>query len=90
MSDLISRAALLDEYNKHHVGAPGGARKLIEEAPAVDAVPVVRCKDCIYSRPIDREDSYEAFFGEDSVWCTHRDSGEYGLGFCYCGERDRA
>lgn len=49
---------------------------------------IVRCKDCIYSRPLDMEDDYEAFFGEDSVWCTHRDSGEYGLGFCYCGERD--
>lgn len=40
MVDLISRAALLAEYDKHHVGAPGKARKLIEEAPAVDAVPV--------------------------------------------------
>lgn len=40
MAELISRAALLAEYDKHHVGAPGGARKLIEEAPAVDAVPV--------------------------------------------------
>ena len=41
MSDLVSRAALLAEYDKRHVGPPGGARKLIEEAPAVDAVPVV-------------------------------------------------
>lgn len=24
----------------------GGARKLMEEAPAIDAVPVVRCKNC--------------------------------------------
>lgn len=41
MSDLISRSALLDRYDRIHVGAPGAARKLIEEAPAVDAVPVV-------------------------------------------------
>ena len=40
MSDLISRSALLARYDRIHVGAPGGARKLIEEAPAVDAVPV--------------------------------------------------
>ena len=46
MSDLISRAALLAEYDRVHVGAAGGARKLIAEAPAVDAVEVVRCKDC--------------------------------------------
>ena len=42
MDDLISRKALLDAYDKAHQGPPGGARKLIEEAP--DAV--VRCKDC--------------------------------------------
>lgn len=41
MSDLISRAVLLVEYDKHHVGPPGGARKLIESAPGVDAAPVV-------------------------------------------------
>ena len=46
MSDLISRSALLAEYDRVHVGAPGGARKLMEDAPTVDAVPVVRCKDC--------------------------------------------
>lgn len=45
-SDLISRSALLAEYDRVHVGNPGGARKLIEEAPAVDAVEVVRCKEC--------------------------------------------
>ena len=26
----------------------GGARKLIEEAPAIDTVPVVRCEKCVY------------------------------------------
>ena len=48
MSDLVSRRSLLEAYDKAHVGPPGAARKLIEEAPAVDAVPVVRCADCIY------------------------------------------
>jgi hypothetical protein len=38
MGDCISRAALLAAYDAAHVGPPGGARKLIEEAPAV-AVP---------------------------------------------------
>ena len=40
MNDLISRSELLARYDRIHVGAPGAARKLIEEAPAVDAVPV--------------------------------------------------
>jgi len=45
MDDLISRSALLAAYDKAHQGPPGGARKLIENAP--DAI--VRCKDCMHS-----------------------------------------
>ena len=42
IDDLISRSALLEAYDKAHKGPPGGARKLIEEAPEA----VIRCKDC--------------------------------------------
>lgn len=35
MNDLISRQALLAEYDRQHVGKPGKARKLIENAPSV-------------------------------------------------------
>lgn len=41
MGDLISRDYVLAEYDRQHKGPPGGARKIMEEAPAVDAVPVV-------------------------------------------------
>ena len=37
MNDLISRKALLAEYDRVHIGEPGQARTLIENAPAVDA-----------------------------------------------------
>lgn len=50
MSDLIDRGELLAEYDRVHVGEPGNARKLIAEAPAVDAVEVVRCKDCKFGQ----------------------------------------
>lgn len=40
-NDLISRSALIAKYDRVHVGEPGTARKLMEDAPAVDAVPVV-------------------------------------------------
>lgn len=58
---LIDADALLAEYDRQHEGEPGKARKLIEDAPAIDrptrsqfkrmAVqlgyePVVRCKEC--------------------------------------------
>ena len=38
--DLIQRGALLDAYDAAHKGPPGGARKLIATAPAVDAAHV--------------------------------------------------
>ena len=41
MNDLVSRKALLAEYDRVHIGEPGKARKLIEDAPTVDAVEVV-------------------------------------------------
>ena len=36
--DLISRVALIAAYDVTHKGPPGGARKLIETAPSVDAI----------------------------------------------------
>ena len=56
-NDLISRSALLKEgiRGKYLVGADGSilipvhcVRKYIKEAPAVDSVIPVRCKDCKY------------------------------------------
>ena len=44
---LIDADALLAEYDRQHDGEPGKARKLIEDAPNVDAVEVVRCKECV-------------------------------------------
>ena len=37
---LIDADALLAEYDRQHEGEPGKARKLIEDAPNVSAVPV--------------------------------------------------
>ena len=45
-TDYISRQWLLNEYDKRHKGPPGGARKMIEEAPPADVRPVVLCRDC--------------------------------------------
>ena len=43
---LIDADALIAEYDRVHIGEPGKARKLMEDAPTIDAVEVVRCKDC--------------------------------------------
>ena len=39
MARLIDADALLTEYDRQHEGEPGKARKLIEDAPNVAAVP---------------------------------------------------
>lgn len=41
MDEYISRQYLLDEYDRQHQGPPGGARKIIAEAPAEDVAPVI-------------------------------------------------
>lgn len=60
--------------------------ELLRMAGAADFVDVVRCKDCIHSRPIDREDSYEDLFGEDCVWCDELYAGKKNIDFCSHGE----
>jgi len=82
MSDLISREALLAEYDRQHKGAPGKARELIENAPSVDAVEVVRCKDCKYYQ-------YGKFFTEMKFCCRIKDK-RYPFsddGYCSYGKR---
>lgn len=50
MNDLISRAALLQEFkterHNNDLWHITGIKAFIENATAVDAVEVVRCKDC--------------------------------------------
>ena len=38
--EYIERNALIAEYDRVHIGPPGGARKLMEDAPAADVVEV--------------------------------------------------
>ena len=45
---LIDANALIAEYDRVHIGEPGKARKLMEDAPTIDAVEVVRCRECKY------------------------------------------
>lgn len=51
MARLIDADALLAEYDRQHEGEPGKARKLIEDAPTVAAVPVSKLlslRDALY------------------------------------------
>ena len=44
MDEYVSRGYLLNEYDRQHQGPPGGARKIIVDAPAADVRPVRRGK----------------------------------------------
>ena len=66
MARLIDADALIDEANSD--GAYGYVdAKQIADAPTVDAVPVVRCKDCKYfkTRLCENEDNYDDWFCAD-------------------------
>ena len=79
--ELIYREDLIAEYDRVHKGPAGGARKLMVDAPAVDAVPVVRCKDC---KHLDIDEGYSngrfCFVHVRGVFCEDND-------FCSYGER---
>lgn len=78
--ELIYREDLIAEYDRVHKGPAGGARKLMVDAPAVDAVEVVRCKDCIYRGRENCSMYYDCDCGEQHTWETDND-------FCSYGER---
>ena len=78
MARLIDADDLLAEYDRQHEGNPGKARKLIEDAPAVDAVEVVKCKDC-------RHITVERGLCFCNVWEKFNGMGYEG--FCNYGER---
>ena len=53
----------------------------LDDAEIIDAVPVVRCKNCQYTdEPIDEE-------GEHDYWCVKHGSYVYEDDYCSYGER---
>lgn len=81
MGDLISRCELFNKLAT--VQTLGEAYGIIQEMPTVDAVEVVRCKDCKFS------DWYTAMDGNQYCYCTEHDSsGHQKNDYCSYGEKD--
>jgi len=86
MADLIDRQALLaKQYNASNFTDPTLAEMVvdvrdIEDAPTIDAVPVVRCKDCKY---MEKYAAHPARFCK--VWRSYNGMGDDG--YCNYGER---
>ena len=87
-NDLISRSALLD-FAHNHIGGTVDCND-IARFPAVDAVEVVRCRDCKHRGIVTEcpmcytEDSYDDDYGYD-YWDVDRTVDD---SFCHCGEMD--
>lgn len=103
MAEYIEREALLAAYDKAHKGPPGGARKLMEEAPAVDVEPVkrgqwsIRCDPHTdtYTGETDEEYYLECSECKRKVWDVSQDAiikGDYrkaiaDFPYCHCGAK---
>lgn len=61
-------------------------QRLIADTPTVDAVPVVRCKDCKSCRKLNRKDRIEEAYAEGVLWCKNQSDGVWPDDFCSYGE----
>ena len=66
MADLISRAWVLAEYDRQHQGPPGGARKIMVEAPTVDAAPVVHARWINFPECL----GYDGAYSDEHIVCS--------------------
>ena len=55
-------------------------RTRVKKMPSIDAVPIIRCKDCIHSTSQVSDD-------EDTYYCNAHYHGVHSLEFCNHGER---
>lgn len=88
MENLISRDALLEEYEwlKKNTGAYNHAEldehiERIKKAPAIDAVEVVRCRDCIHR-------TRSLFYHPELVYCTHQETHRMHDYYCAHGKKE--
>lgn len=63
------------------------ALPIVAAAPTVDAVPVVRCKDCKHCRELNRKDRIEEAYADGVLWCTNQSDGVWPDDYCSYGER---
>ena len=79
MADLIDRKELRDALYEADAITMQGV-KIINQFPAVDAVEVVRCRDCV-------KGYIDLTFRDDKTWCVKFGKDMDLDGFCSYGER---
>lgn len=95
MGEYIEKNVAIARLTALEIGIPCAtmtdAKGQIVDTPAADVAPVVRCKDCKYSRPLNKSEKER--FVEGVLMCTNSEVSEYGITdvcdthFCSYGER---
>ena len=71
MTEYIERQTMLEDFESCNRSnpkwTPQRVKTLIVRQQTVDAVPVIRCRDCKYSRELNHEDPKERQFIEGCV-----------------------
>lgn len=75
LAKILEKVDITDEEKKKLF-------KHFEKPEVVDAVPVIRCKDCEFSSPPD--------WGWDEVYCTKHNNWFKNNGYCHLGRREDA
>lgn len=59
----------------------------LQDTPTVDAVPVVRCKECKHCRELNRKGWVEEAYADGVLWCMNQSDGVWPDDFCSYGEQ---
>lgn len=88
MHDLIDRGKLMEQFHDHYAVRNPDQNAIMDEvcmmlikAPAVDAVPVVRCGDC------KNWDRHIGIFDSPNGYCYIHEETVNGYDYCSYGER---
>ena len=97
MAGLIDADRALEIVHEQGIAHPDAyhltnyATLILREAPTVDAVEVVRCRNCKHHR--DKNEQEQQYLAKDTLICTSQDATEdcwnavWPDHFCSCGER---
>ena len=79
MTEYIERQTMLEDFENcnrsNSEWTPQRVKTLIVRQQTVDAVPVIRCKNCSYSRALRHNDPYENRYIEGCMWCMNISEG---------------
>ena len=91
MTEYIGKQTMLEDFESCNRSnpkwTPQRVKTLIVRQPPADAVPIIRCRNCKYSRELNHEDPKERQFIEGCVWCMNWEYGVFPDDYCSNAKR---